>query len=347
MRALIKHLSSFGKGRSRSCSDFQEPGQPCPWVPFAIFQGPVILRAATLHLFLVDDTSIAHRDKPQFLLLLLLSSRRQCRRVSSEMLSPWPSWPWGTNQRQTGSWAMFSNGQSSDRLDDSGPRPDKNTQPFNSPSTCARERNETKIWRPSDDRMPIMPRLRPPRNMGKLVIGEAPSPLTPIPSPTFVVSSHRGHRVKKKWRETRQAVTAVCSRTDDANPPTLHQEGEAFLHSVSNKKTPCSTVPRATISSSKCWRPWTSLSQLHISRSVARARGWPLISSPSTRRHIASHLPALITCGLPSRSEWRGEVRGESPNCDIISAPSYHAQHEPIPTPRIEMDGSGVHRGPS
>lgn len=35
-------------------------------------------------------------------------------------------------------------------------------------------------------------------------------------------------------------------------------------------------------------------------------------------------------------------MRGESPNCDIISAPSYHAQHEPIPTPRIEMDGSGV-----
>lgn len=83
--------------------------------------------------------------------------------------------------------------------------------------------------------MPIMPRLRPPRNMGKLVIGGGTVPIDPhSPPPTFVVSSHRGHRVKKKWRETRQAVTAVCSRTDDANPPTLHQEGEAFLHSVSN-----------------------------------------------------------------------------------------------------------------
>lgn len=59
-----------------------------------------ILRAATLHLFLVDDTSIAHRGKPQFLLLLLLSSRRQCRRVSSEMLSPWP--PLGHGARTSG-----------------------------------------------------------------------------------------------------------------------------------------------------------------------------------------------------------------------------------------------------
>lgn len=180
LSSIFPHLA---RGDRALAAIFRNQGSRGPWMPFPIFQGPAILRAATLHLFLVDDTSIAHRDKPQFLLLLLLSSRRQCRRVSSEMLSPWPSWPWGTNQRQTGSWAMFSNGQSSDRLDDSGPRRDKNTQPFNSPSTCARERNETKIWRPSDDRMPIMPRLRPPRNMGKLVIGGGTVPIDPHPPP--------------------------------------------------------------------------------------------------------------------------------------------------------------------
>lgn len=48
-------------------------------------------------------------------------------------------------------------------------------------------------------------------------------------------------------------IAADCGRTDDANPPTLHWQGEAFC-ALSATPTPCSTF-HAEISSSRCWSP--------------------------------------------------------------------------------------------
>lgn len=234
-----------------------------------------------------------------------------------------------------------SRDQSRDRWDDSGPQCTKNTQPF-SLDTCAREGNETirMTWRRHQCRSSTRP-----RKSGK--VGSVPIDLNitslQAASPLVVSSHHQGKRrdrQKKKKKKSggeplffghgscRCITVDDCGRTDDANPPKLHCQGEAFC-ALSATPTPCCTF-HAEISSS----------QMLVSiRRVPSSINWAFPSlSHQSRRPIASlsRVPTSNSAPLPRIPRFVSITTKEMPS----SFSSHERGQHPSPGSCL---GTGIH----